>query len=483
MSNTTLTNRHETLFLWDVRKSNPNGDPSGNEPRIDRHTKKCDVTDVCIKRSVRDYIAKTSGVDSILITRLGEDSSQIVTLTERITDFLFGSDEKKEKIIKVVENSIQDALKKIGVKIQEIEDKKSKAKKDEEKKEIEKEEKELKKKLKMVEEFKTNKSAEKLKALIDERDSWPNLINDLRKHMCQCFYDLKMFGSVLAIRKNTPLVDIGGPLTGPIQIEVGTSLHKVVQSNKQITSIMAPDKKPAAESEEIEEHGGGLFGDTHCIEYGLFATSAIANENAARFTGLADADHELFLKALWRGTRDRHTRSKNQVPRLLIDIEYNKPFHFGDLVNSVKLNPVERNDKPLDEEAYRSIDDFKLDLTKLCEKIKKRKEVIKTIKFAANELYSLEDFKTKLDNDLRNKVCEISDIDFDPSKDLLDITLNDEAKKALEGIKGIIYCEPQKILSMTPDLSEESLKKLLEHPAFVEFNDRIEKAYKELKGA
>lgn len=56
MADMLLTNRHESLFLWDVRKSNPNGDPSGNEPRIDRHTKKCDVTDVCIKRTVRDYI-------------------------------------------------------------------------------------------------------------------------------------------------------------------------------------------------------------------------------------------------------------------------------------------------------------------------------------------------------------------------------------------------------------------------------------------
>lgn len=343
-NNSTLTNRHETLFLWEARKSNPNGDPSGNEPRIDRHTKKCDVTDVCIKRSTRDYIAKTCGVDSILITRLGEDSSQIVTLTERITDFFFGSDERKKKTTQVIESSLQDALKEIEKKIQEMEGRKSKAKKDDEKKEIEKEEKELKKKLKMAEEFKINTSSENLKALIDERDSWPNLINDLRKHMCQCFCDLRMFGSVLAIKSKTPLADLGGPLTGPIQIEVGTSLHKVVQSNKQITSIMAPDKKPAEEGEETE-HRGGLFGDTHCIEYGLFATSAIANENAARFTGLTDADQELFLQALWRGTRDRHTRSKNQVPRLLIDIEYNKPFHFGDLVNSVKLNPVEDNGK------------------------------------------------------------------------------------------------------------------------------------------
>ena len=97
MGNSTLSNRHETLFLWEVRKSNPNGDPSGNEPRIDRHTKKCDVTDVCIKRSTRDYIAIKEGIDSLLITKLGIDLSQTKRVTDRITVYMFGTLEKKNK--------------------------------------------------------------------------------------------------------------------------------------------------------------------------------------------------------------------------------------------------------------------------------------------------------------------------------------------------------------------------------------------------
>lgn len=410
MSNTILTNRHETLFLWEVRKSNPNGDPSGNEPRMDRHTKKCDVTDVCIKRSVRDYLAKTRGVDEILITRLGEDTSQIVTLTERVADFLLGSEDKKVKTFKVVEASLENVLEKLKLKLHAVEQNLSASKKDKEKEELNKEADALKKKIKAYEEFKADKSADKLKKIIEEREDWPHIIRDLRQYLCRCFLDLQMFGSVLAIKSKTPLAEIGGPLTGPIQIEVGTSLHKVVQSNKQITSIMAPDKKPAEEGEEME-HGGGSFGDTHCIEYGLFATSAVANENAARFTGLSDEDHDLFLKALWRGTRDRHTRSKNQVPRLLIDIEYSKPFHFGDLVNSVKLNPVERNEKPVEEEAYRSIDDFTINLDKFYEKIKSKKEAIKAIRFASNGLITLEQFKKNLTE--VPKIDEVKSIDFD----------------------------------------------------------------------
>lgn len=412
--NNTLSNRHETLFLWEVRKSNPNGDPNGNEPRIDRYTKRCDVTDVCIKRSARDYLSRVKGHDTILVTRLGDDNSRIVTLTERITEFFFGSDEGKDKTFSVVQESINPGLKKIANEINLLQMRIFKEKSEKQKETLQTDEKSLNSKLKVFEDFKANKSADKLKDLIDNNEYWPNLINDLRRYMCQSFLDLKMFGSVLAIKSKTSLANLGGPFTGPIQIEVGTSLHRVVQSNKQITSIMAPDKKPAAEGEE-GEHGGGLFGDTHCIEYGLFATSAVANENAARSTGLSDSDHELFLKSLWRGTRDRHTRSKNQVPRMLVDIEYNKPFHFGDLFNSVILTPVQRDGKPMDEEAYRSIKDFALDLKELYERIKLRKAIIHSIKFASNGLISMADFK-KGCNCLESKIREITDIDYDPSK-------------------------------------------------------------------
>lgn len=371
MNEATLTNRHETLFLWDVRKSNPNGDPSGNEPRIDRYTKKCDVTDVCQKRSVRNYLVTRYGIDSILVTKLGEDTSETVRITKRISNYLFGS--KVAETVTLIKKVINGRLK---------EDKDS------------------------YNIFLKQPSQDTLKKLLDEVEKKKDIdqndiINALRKHLCGAFKDLRMFGSVLALEDS--LKPLGGPLTGPTQIEVATSLHRVVQSNKQITSVMGSK----------EESEAGIIGDTHCIEYGLFATSAVANENVAKFTGLNDADHDLFLKALWRGTRDRHTRSKNQVPRLLIDIEYNKPFHFGDLVNSVELKPAERNGKPLEEEAYRCIDDFTLDLSKFYGKVNSRKEAINSIKFASNGLITLVNFKQALHNSLKEKVKEISDIDFD----------------------------------------------------------------------
>ena len=56
MSNT-ITNRYEFVYFFDVENGNPNGDPdAGNMPRIDPETNHGIVTDVCLKRKVRDYV-------------------------------------------------------------------------------------------------------------------------------------------------------------------------------------------------------------------------------------------------------------------------------------------------------------------------------------------------------------------------------------------------------------------------------------------
>ncbi|MEM4169695.1 MAG: type I-B CRISPR-associated protein Cas7/Csh2 [Thermoproteota archaeon] len=48
--------RSEILFLYDVFRCNPNGDPFENRPRQDPETGRIDVTDVRLKRTIRDYI-------------------------------------------------------------------------------------------------------------------------------------------------------------------------------------------------------------------------------------------------------------------------------------------------------------------------------------------------------------------------------------------------------------------------------------------
>lgn len=57
-----LNKRYEFVILFDVENGNPNGDPdAGNMPRIDPETGHGIVTDVCIKRKIRNYIEVVEG--------------------------------------------------------------------------------------------------------------------------------------------------------------------------------------------------------------------------------------------------------------------------------------------------------------------------------------------------------------------------------------------------------------------------------------
>jgi CRISPR-associated protein Csd2 len=57
-----IDNRYEFVLLFDVENGNPNGDPdAGNMPRIDAETGLGLVTDVCLKRKIRNYVNIVKG--------------------------------------------------------------------------------------------------------------------------------------------------------------------------------------------------------------------------------------------------------------------------------------------------------------------------------------------------------------------------------------------------------------------------------------
>ena len=52
-----IKNRYDFVVLFDVENGNPNGDPdAGNMPRIDPESGCGLVTDVCLKRKIRNYV-------------------------------------------------------------------------------------------------------------------------------------------------------------------------------------------------------------------------------------------------------------------------------------------------------------------------------------------------------------------------------------------------------------------------------------------
>src|SRR5208283_1137897 len=71
-----IEKRSEILFLYEVKDANPNGDPlESNKPRIDPDTSVCTVTDVRIKRTIRDYWANRKGLEILVRDTFNEDGT------------------------------------------------------------------------------------------------------------------------------------------------------------------------------------------------------------------------------------------------------------------------------------------------------------------------------------------------------------------------------------------------------------------------
>ncbi len=82
-----LKNRIDFVYIFDVKDGNPNGDPdAGNLPRVDAETGMGLVTDVCLKRKVRNYVqvAKdlTPGFDIFI-----KEKAVLDNLVEKVYDF------------------------------------------------------------------------------------------------------------------------------------------------------------------------------------------------------------------------------------------------------------------------------------------------------------------------------------------------------------------------------------------------------------
>jgi len=79
-----IQNRSEILFLYDVKDGNPNGDPvDENKPRIDEETNENIVTDVRLKRTIRDYLYEYKNQE-IFIREIRKEDSNLITKEERM---------------------------------------------------------------------------------------------------------------------------------------------------------------------------------------------------------------------------------------------------------------------------------------------------------------------------------------------------------------------------------------------------------------
>ena len=79
--------RSEILFLYDISDANPNGDPlDDNKPRLDEETEINLVTDVRLKRTIRDYLKDFKG-EEIFIREVRNDEGNLQDAKQRALDY------------------------------------------------------------------------------------------------------------------------------------------------------------------------------------------------------------------------------------------------------------------------------------------------------------------------------------------------------------------------------------------------------------
>ncbi len=108
-----ISNRYDFVFYFDVENGNPNGDPdAGNMPRIDPETGIGIVSDVCLKRKVRNYVdlVKNEAVDSPAVAE-GELGYKIYVQDKAVLN-------ERNKLA-YIHNDIKPVSKKLPAKVEE----------------------------------------------------------------------------------------------------------------------------------------------------------------------------------------------------------------------------------------------------------------------------------------------------------------------------------------------------------------------------
>jgi len=104
-----IKNRYDFVILFDVENGNPNGDPdAGNMPRMDQETGYGLVTDVCMKRKIRNYVEAVYDDDpgyriyvkqNVPLERMNQEALDYIGIKE--TDFKKLKKDKAEIDLKI----------------------------------------------------------------------------------------------------------------------------------------------------------------------------------------------------------------------------------------------------------------------------------------------------------------------------------------------------------------------------------------------
>ena len=250
-----LAHRYDFVLIFDVKDGNPNGDPdAGNMPRLDAESGHGLVTDVSLKRKVRNFVGlvkeqdERAPVDGEKRFEIYVREKAIPNLQhERAYSALNLAVTPEEQAPEATENEATDTKKKKPAK--------------------------------------------------DKRKGSADEVALARQWMCQNFFDVRTFGAVMSTGINC------GQVRGPVQLTFARSVEPIVALEHSITRMAV-----ATEAEAEKQQGDNrTMGRKHTVPYGVYVAHGFVSSFLAKQTGFGQDDLELLWQAL--GQMFEHDRS------------------------------------------------------------------------------------------------------------------------------------------------------------------------------
>lgn len=282
MTYTDEKKRHDFLMVFDVTMGNPNGDPDAdNLPRIDPETMHGIVTDVCLKRKVRDYldvvldrdifIQSQNALNKLILN--GFKKAGYIPFEANLTEEELENEKLMEWIAAKQDFEVVEDRVVYGGEFGKVSRVKAQLLKD-----LDKDQVELKSALQNLK-FKRPGEEKNQKGV--DKDTQ----NKARSNLCADYDDIRLFGAVLTTGLNA------GQVRGPLQLTFARSVDPILPQSHTIT-------RQARTTSARMETGQTEMGRKATIPYGLYIARGYYNPFLAEKTGVSNEDLKRFWEAL-----------------------------------------------------------------------------------------------------------------------------------------------------------------------------------------
>ena len=301
---TTIKNRYDFVFLFDVKDGNPNGDPDfDNMPRTDEETNHGLVTDVCIKRKIRNYVQLLKDLASPYDIFIREGNVLNPLIDKKRNE----ADEEEEDEKKAVA---------LGRK-------------------------------KMCEQYFDIRTFGAVMSTGEEKadsDSNEDTTEGVGKDKKSKKKDSK--------KKIKGL----GVVRGPVQLTFARSIDPVDTKTHSVTRCCITKESDA-------ENKNNTFGNKNTVSYGLYRMHGFISATDAAKTGFSEEDKELLFEAIINAFENDHAAARGEMnPRALIVFKHES--HLGN-ARAGQLFDLVKVEKKKGIEYPRSFGDYDVTIDKV----------------------------------------------------------------------------------------------------------------------